>query len=238
MRFYEIDLLRGIAICLMIFYHLLFDLYFFYSVNFITEFVNWRFVQVITGSLFLTLVGISLTLKAQRLEKNKVSLTFQPFFVRSLKLFVLAFFLSTIINIFVTGGLIIFGILHLIALSLILTYPFLKRPFVSLLGSITIFFSSIFFTFLLDNRNLLIPLGGRHPQISMIDYYPLFPWLAFVLLGISLGNFFYRNYSPKFALPNIQQNIIFKFLSFLGRHSLLIYFVHQPILLLVLRIFL
>ena len=61
-RFWEADLLRGVAIVLMVLYHLAFDLDYFavYQIDVISGF--WLAAARISASLFLLLVGLSLTL--------------------------------------------------------------------------------------------------------------------------------------------------------------------------------
>ncbi len=65
------------------------------------------------------------------------------------------------------------------------------------------------------------------------DYVPLFPWLGVVLLGISVGCWLAsRGFEPLKPLARGAPT----WLTWLGRHSLLVYMVHQPILLGVLRV--
>ena len=65
-RYWEIDLVRGIAILMMILFHTVFDLYFFkiLPVNVFSGF--WRYFAYATATLFLVLVGISLTISHAR----------------------------------------------------------------------------------------------------------------------------------------------------------------------------
>ena len=61
-RLWEIDTLRGIAIIMMVVYHLLWDLASLggYDIALRTGF--WSYWQIVTASLFTTLVGLSMTL--------------------------------------------------------------------------------------------------------------------------------------------------------------------------------
>ena len=65
-----------------------------------------------------------------------------------------------------------------------------------------------------------------------MDYEPIFPWFGVVLIGMGLGEFLYPEGVRSFTLPQIPE-IVVRPLAFLGRHSLIIYLVHQPIIILV-----
>ena len=63
-RYWEIDILRGIAIIMMVVYHLLWDLLLFNLVTDITLQAGlWKYFQRTTASLFIILVGVSLAVK-------------------------------------------------------------------------------------------------------------------------------------------------------------------------------
>jgi uncharacterized membrane protein len=59
-------------------------------------------------------------------------------------------------------------------------------------------------------------------HLSM-DYIPIFPWIAVGMLGIYLHSINFHKLKAVSGKPG-------RLLSYLGRHSLLIYMVHQPIL--------
>jgi uncharacterized membrane protein len=59
------------------------------------------------------------------------------------------------------------------------------------------------------------------------DYVPFIPWFGVVLLGIALGHRLYR----QGYLYNLPSSIWEKRLATVGQHSLLIYMLHQPLLL-------
>ncbi len=63
-----------------------------------------------------------------------------------------------------------------------------------------------------------------------MDYFPLIPWFSGVLLGMFLGNWFYSADGRRFLLPDWSNLPGVGFLQLLGRHTLLIYLIHQPIL--------
>ena len=65
------------------------------------------------------------------------------------------------------------------------------------------------------------------------DFYPIFPWINFYILGCFFGQFFASNI---INLPTLLRNnsnrhnsITYRLLIFSGRKSLIIYILHQPI---------
>jgi len=120
-RFWEIDFLRGIAISLMVVYHLGFDLHYFVGINLAFNSLSWQIFQIFIASLFLLLVGVSMSLKYSKHENIK----FSSFLKRGSQVFALGL-LITLVTYFFTDGPIWFGILHLIGASIILGYFFLK----------------------------------------------------------------------------------------------------------------
>ena len=75
----------------------------------------------------------------------------------------------------------------------------------------------------------LLPLGVVPEGIFMPDYRPLLPWFGVVLLGVFAGNLFYGTGKRTAGLAGRMPPPA-RPLTFLGRHSLFIYLVHQPIL--------
>ena len=76
----------------------------------------------------------------------------------------------------------------------------------------------------------LIWLGIKQEGVYMVDYYPILPWFGLALLGIFVGYTLYPQGVRRFSLPNLASLPPLRGLRFLGRHSLLIYVIHQPIL--------
>lgn len=237
-RFWEIDSLRGIAIVMMVTFHLIFDLYFFgiYSFDVHSGFL-WWFARL-TASIFIFLVGVSLSISYSRtiLKTNygaQKSL-FSKYLKRGLKIFGYGLIITVVTWIFVGQGFIIFGILHFIGIAIILEYPFLKRKYINLILGTSFIAAGIYLmSFNFDFYGLLW-LGFTPYNFYTLDYFPLLPWLGVVSLGIFLGNTLYENYTRHFKLPDLSKYSLVKASGFLGRHSLIIYLIHQPILLLIL----
>ena len=229
-RIWEIDVLRGIAIILMIIFHFLYDLNYFHYFYIDLSIIYLTVLAYFAAALFLLLVGISLTLsytKAQKtLTKSKLKWKFlrRGFFIFSLGLLV------TIVTwIYLSKGFIIFGVLHCIGISIILAFPFVRYkigPFI--LGISLIVLGIFLYSFKFDFPWLLW-LGFIPHNFYTVDYFPLLPWFGAVLIGISLGNLFYADDKRKFELKDKTNLIIVKIIAFLGRHSLIIYLLHQVI---------
>jgi uncharacterized membrane protein len=76
----------------------------------------------------------------------------------------------------------------------------------------------------------LLWLGLAPEGFYTLDYIPLFPWFGVVLIGIFLGNALYGGYRRRFHLPNLSESSLARLPCLLGRNSLLIYLIHQPLI--------
>lgn len=234
-RFWEIDFLRGIAIIMMVLYHLLYNLHYFahFNINVYSGF--WMYFARTTATIFIFLVGVSLSISYSRVKlfssgATKEMRLFLKFLRRGLKVFSWGLIITLVTRIFLGKAFIIFGILHLIGISIILAYPFLKLRYWNLLiGVLCIFLGAYLKGFSFDFY-WLSWLGFRPAQFYSVDYFPLLPWFGLVLFGIFFGNIFYADYSRKFQLVEFSSLSGVKLLCFLGKHSLLIYLLHQPLM--------
>lgn len=237
-RFWEVDLLRGLAIILMITYHFIFDLNFFgiYSLDIFSG-VLWYFPRII-AAIFIFLVGISLYLSYTRGEILGTYPGEGDFFLKYLKRGVWIFSLGLVITlvtwIFIREEFIVFGILHFIGLAIILQYPFLKYNkkyrYLNLAAGLIFILTGIYLARFTFNFDWLLWLGFIPQNLTTVDYFPLLPWLGVVSLGIFAGGILYRDYQRRFKFPDLSSYLPVRVFTFLGRHSLIIYFIHQPIL--------
>jgi uncharacterized membrane protein len=229
-RFWEIDFLRGIAIVMMIVFHFLYDLNFFgvYPVDVYSGFW-WLFARV-TAAVFLLLVGISLTLSYSRALQEGRRRLWSKYLRRGLKIFCLGLAITAITWLFLGAGFIVFGVLHLIGVSVILAYPLVRHRYRNLLLGIIFIIAGLFLWNFVFESGWLLWLGFMPRGFYTLDYFPLFPWFGVVLIGLFLGNSLYRNYKRRFGFPDKPGSVLAKPVCFLGRHSLLVYFLHQPVL--------
>ena len=206
-RYTLIDQLRGMAVLLMVFFHFCYNLNHFNIANLGGKGVFWpEFAHVIV-SMFLISVGLSLTLVHAKQIK-------WPKFLKRLAILVVcAAGISLSTYILFPDRWIYFGTLHSIAVTSILALPFLCFPRVALLIAVVILAANFL--------GYVVP-WFRLAQGSM-DYIPPFPWLSAVLLGIFL---YHQNFHKIcFTVPVIEPVI-----QFFGKHALIIYLLHQPIL--------
>ncbi|MFC2143844.1 heparan-alpha-glucosaminide N-acetyltransferase [Candidatus Aenigmatarchaeota archaeon] len=236
-RFWEIDFLRGIAIIMMVIFHFLFDIYYFDGLAFNPHSGFWWVFARITASIFIILVGVSLTLSHSRARHKGIVSGFSKYLKRGLKIFGWGIAITVLTWLFLPSGLIMFGVLHLIGISIILAYPLMRYRYLNfVLGTIFILIGVYLSTMTFDFY-WLVWLGFMPHSFYTLDYFPIFSWFGVVLIGIMVGNILYKDYVRRFRLPDISNNRLSRLLCYLGRHSLMIYLIHQPILIVLLYLF-
>lgn len=227
-RLPEIDILRGLAIVLMILFHGTFDLQHFGNLNLNFPSSYWTIMPELIGSLFFSLVGLSAWLKYKS-NPNSFKISLHK---RGIFLLAVALGISVSTYWFSPETTVYFGALHCIGLSLLLL-PFFANHFrwAWLWGIIFIFLGLILWQFKVSFL-YLIWLGIAPFSGTGGDWFSLFPYLGVVLIGFWLGQFLYPLHKPihHFLSQAITQRYLFRGLAFLGKHSLIIYVIHQPIL--------
>jgi uncharacterized membrane protein len=235
-RLWEIDLFRGIAILMMVLFHTIFDISFFgiAPVDVSTGF--WRYFAYATASLFLLIVGVSLIVSHARAQQKIVGLPLTLKFVyRGAFIFALGLLVSLGTWLYLRESFVIFGILHLIGISVLLSPFFFRfRKLNILLGLMCIPVGWIISG--MSGPAILLPLGIMPPGFTSVDYTPLFPWFGMVLIGMGIGEYLYMGGERQFSLRQLPDFLVSP-LSFFGRHSLVIYLVHQPIIIILLALF-
>jgi uncharacterized membrane protein len=236
-RFWEVDSLRGLAIIMMITYHFLFDLSFFGVYPFeVNSGFLWYFARI-TASTFIFLMGVSLTLSSSRAQITGIydnSRLFFKYLKRGIKIFSLGLLITVATYIFIPQEFIIFGVLHFIGISIILSYPFLKRKYLNLILGLSFIITGIYLGSYTFDFNWLVWLGFIPNTLQTVDYFPIFPWFGVVLLGLFSGRILYKNYKRQFKIPDLSKTYVVRIFSFLGKKSLIIYLIHQPVLIIIL----
>jgi uncharacterized membrane protein len=216
-RIWEIDFLRGIAVIMMIMFHLVVDLtdFYGYHLNYLSGF--WYYEGKVTAMLFMLLAGTS-TVFSKNITR------------RGLVVFGWGMILTVITYLYDPTTYIRFGILHFLGCCLLL-YCFadaMENRWIILLAVLTIALGDVAAEISVTSE-WLVPLGITPTGYKTLDYYPLVPWAGVFLLGVLVGRGMYMQ--PRSMLPMMPHSCV---ITYVGRHSLFIYLVHQPILLAIL----
>ncbi|MDC9822793.1 heparan-alpha-glucosaminide N-acetyltransferase [Devosia sp. ZB163] len=229
-RYQLLDILRGVAILAMIVFHVAWDLYYFgYSSVDPTSDLGWVIFQKSILSSFLLLVGAGLYLAHGR------GIRWRKFWRR--------FALIVAGAVLVTAGtywmfpdfFVFFGVLHAIALFSLMGLAFLRLPplLVAAIGAAVIAANFLWSDPAFSSRELgWIGFWTSSPPTS--DVVPIFPWFGVVLLGIAGMRLLLASpLEPRLAAFSSNEPLA-RGLAFAGRWSLLIYLVHQPVIIAVL----
>ena len=207
-----LDALRGILLIFMIGYHYLFNLeYFFgYSTPIFSFPIN--LIPPVVSALFLVISGISVTF-----SRNPVK--------RGLLVLFWAMVITLVSYQVEPAAPITFGILHCIGLMMLLSVPLSrlgKTP--SLIAFLLFFLLGHLFLQLYVSVPWLFFAGLRSPAYGALDYYPIFPHGAYFIMGMIIVRF---GTLERFSFP--VRGRIMKGTAWLGRQSLKVYLLHQPL---------
>jgi len=219
------DVLRGVAIGLMAAYHFCFDLNYYGFTHFNFNYDPfWLGFRASILSLFLGLVGISLILATAG------GFTLRRYLTRLGWLAACALTVSLSSRMLFPDSWIFFGVLHFILVASILGLAFLRLYRANLgLGGLLIVAGLMLQHPLFDRPGLQWFGLMTHKPITE-DYVPLLPWFGVVLIGLFLGRYFLRSSWNKRLSAWHSSHAIARLLALAGRHSLLIYIAHQPVL--------
>ena len=220
-----LDMVRGLAILMMIAFHFCFDLTYWHLADF-QLLSDWRWMAWRSGivGLFLFIMGMSLVLAAEH--------TAAHFWQRLIRVACCAGIISAVSWVMFADRFIYFGILHFVVLASLLGHVLLRLKFLDrrwlwlLLALICLRTAWFPGAEVLDPRTLnWLGMAAHKPQTE--DYVPLLPWFGIVLLGMALARSLQHSSYPQCHadVPTICQPAVV-----LGRHSLLIYMLHQPLL--------
>jgi uncharacterized membrane protein len=227
-RIRAIDALRGTAICMMIVYHAAFDLNWFHIIS--ADFNHDRFwlsFRDLIVSSFLLLVGVSLVLA------SRAGISPRRFWLRIALVGACAMLVTVGSYVTFPKTFITFGILHCIVVSSILGWPLVRFPRAALIVGIVVIVVGVAIGLPLFDLPSLNWVGLMTHKPATEDYVPLLPWFGVVLVGISIGRWLLERHTRDLRQMSRASP---KWLTWLGRHSLLVYMIHQPIMVGVLRV--
>lgn len=230
-RLWEIDGTRGIAILMMVTFHVVFDLHHFGAAAIAVSSGFWRHFAQATATLFLLLVGVSLTLSYSHARRRLTGIELPvKYLKRGIRIFLYGMAITVLTWLFLPNGVILFGVLHCIGVSIMLAYPLLRYRWLTLLLGLASIAAGVAVSGVQAGTNIFLWLGVHTGDLYMFDYFPLLPWLGVVFLGVFLGNTLYPDGKRRWRLPDLSGWPMAGLLAWMGRHSLVIYLVHQPVL--------
>ena len=229
-RIHIIDELRGLCIILVVLYHLCYSGAEIFNIPWFENLLPaLRTIQPSLPIAFIFISGLSFNL-----SRNNTK--------RGTELLVIALAITLVTALFMPEQVIWFGIIHFIAVANLfcsgIKSTIEKIPFVvGLILSVVLFIA----TYGISVGHLGIePLAVNIPKVfystdaAMIfgvhtksffsaDYTPVFPWIFLFSSGIFLGRYLHK-------LPKFIKERHIRPLAFVGRHTLIIYIVHQPVI--------
>ncbi len=218
-RIFTLDLTRTIAIVLMVIFHFIYDLKFFSLINTdIPDGSGWQQFRWIIISLFFLCLGASLHLTYRH------HFNFKKFSTRVLQIAVSALVISVGSFYFINENWIFFGVLHFLAFASIVAIFLVKIPKVALVAGIGLMLLGVLQ--IVPSRWPFYLFFSDLPGYTN-DYVAIVPWLGMVFIGVFLGSttWFQSDPCKRWFSESTKRNIAFP-----GQHSLIIYLVHQPIL--------
>lgn len=235
-RYELLDSIRGLVLVSMILYHACWDLVYIFG-------KDWKWYQG-TGAYiwqqsicwsFILLSGFCWSFGKRHFKRGMV-------------IFMAGAVISLITILFMPENKVIFGVLTLIGCCMLLIIPIngvLKKlsPGVGILCSAGLFFFTrnvnegylgfeswefLRLPAFLYRGNIMTFLGFPEPKFFSTDYFSLFPWFFLYLTGYFLYGLWERGKRTKETGGWLEKG--WAPLSFLGRHSLILYMLHQPLI--------
>jgi uncharacterized membrane protein len=216
-----LDAARGAAVVAMVAYHVTWDLSFFGVISPATHTARWfAWTGTIIASGFLFLSGFALVVFRRNITLQNA---FYTRFFKRLAVIGVAALAVSIGTYFAMGERWVrFGILHCIAVSSLVALPFLRRSCFAALGvALAALMLPLVVTGGTFNHPALLWLGLAEFPPASVDHVPLFPYLGALLLGVAAAQLIPVS-APAANTPSP--------LAYLGRWSLPIYLIHQPLL--------
>lgn len=226
-----IDEIRGLCIILVVIYHTFYSMTMVFGMaEYFDIFRIMMFWQPVLPSMFIILSGISFHLSRSNIKRGVI-------------LLLISASITVILLIFMPSQTIWFGILHFLAvmnivfgalkkyidkipfviglitfvLLFILTYN-IQRGYIGIDGLLSVKLPEILYS-----TDFTAPLGVYSPSFRSADYCPIIPWTFMFFIGTLLGRYVNK-------LPEVLKKPHIKPLAFIGRHTLVIYLIHQPVI--------
>ncbi len=225
-RLEVIDIIRALAIILMISFHVyyLWKNIFWYSDILFSQQI-WYYIWKISAILFFTIAWISYFFANQKYKSK----TKNKYLKKSILLWFIALLISLFTYIFFPDQLIVFWVLHFFAISFIILPYFLV---LNKILQIIIFIILVIIKYIiLKDTSFLFSfvIWITWENFFSADYYPLIPYFFIIVLGYYLWIIINKFKLKKYLSIKKDYKIV-KILHKIWKNSLLIYIIHQPII--------
>lgn len=237
-RYHLIDALRGLALVNMVAFHLMYDIFNIFSAEtgWNSEPLTIIWERFICCS-FIILSGVSF------------NFSHHPF-RRGIILNACGFLITIVTVLFIPSQAVWFGILNFLGCAMMISYP-LKAYLENIAPAVGAFCSLLLFALLygvpegyvgffglelfklpefLYGIKALAFIGFPSIDFHSTDYFPIIPWIFLFLAGYFAWRIIKNFNADRFFRRKIP------FFDFIGRHTLIIYIVHQPIIMGILEI--
>lgn len=237
-RYHLIDALRGFALVNMVAFHLMYDIFNIFSAEtgWNSEPLTIIWERFICCS-FIILSGVSF------------NFSHHPF-RRGIILNACGFLITIVTVLFIPSQAVWFGILNFLGCAMMISYP-LKAYLENIAPAVGAFCSLLLFALLygipegyvgffglelfklpefLYGIKALAFIGFPSINFHSTDYFPIIPWIFLFLSGYFAWRVIKNFNADRFFRRKIP------FFNFIGRHTLIIYILHQPIIMGILEI--
>jgi len=222
-----LDIARTVALAGMVVFHIVVDLELFGHLPPGTTLSgHWpAFARAVAGS-FLFLAGVSLWLAHGR------GIRLRPFLRRLAALSAAAGGITLVTWLAMPDRFVFFGILHSIAVASVIGLAALRLP-----AALTLALAALavaaphLLRGALPDAPWLVWLGLSATPPRSMDFVPVFPWLGACLAGIAAARFAERAGAWRALRAAPPAGPVARALAWPGRHSLVVYLLHQPVLL-------
>lgn len=233
-RFAWLDTLRGTALLAMASYHFMWDLADFGYLDAAFPSTGWpKLYARAIATTFLAMAGFSLVLA------HGGGMRWKSFWKRFAIIAGAALLVTVGTYFAIPRGFIFFGILHEMALASLIGLLFLRAPWpLTILAAAAAIAAPNYLQSPAFNAPWLWWVGLSTRTHNSFDYVPVLPWIGPFLIGMAIAQ---SGAASRWLRQNdrgiTDSNPGKAALAFLGRHSLVFYLVHQPVLISILYVF-
>jgi uncharacterized membrane protein len=220
-------MVRGAAIAGVVLFHFVWDLDF---ANLIPQGIATHPIWIAFGRLlagtFMFLVGVSLVLA------HKSGIRWMPFFKRIGVIALAAIAITIVTYLSNPDALIFYGILHAITIACLFGIAVVHWPvWVVLPAGLMIWILPLVYSSPMFDSRWVAWIGFAQSPPPSNDLVPIFPWLGISLIGIAIARAAMKLGLHERITADPPSGFSGRSLVFMGRHSLIIYLLHQPLLL-------